>query len=466
MEDLLYKYLGSFHNLPQIVKIIVGHIYGFLPKKIKYGSFYFAYLNRLRSFNEMNDHDVTRAQEKLLFETVNFAIKHIPFYKSFKTCNSIKDFRELPVINKKTIRNSSFEFVNPLNTHRRIKTNTGGSTGTPLEFYLERDVSRPKERAHFDWYWGQFEYKFGDKVLMIRGLPLHNGRQYEYRPIDNVLNVSCYNVNEQNISQLMDQINKFEPLFIHAYPSSLKILTVLMDCLALRINFKLRSIFLGSENLSIGDRMYFEQFYSAQVVNWYGHTERLIHGGNCPYSNEFHFYPAYGYVELLDENNMPITQDGIEGRIVATGFDNKVMPLIRYDIGDQGVLSEKNRCKCGFKGITLKKITGRYQHFIVLSDNTRVSLTAFIFGQHLEAFKKIQEMQIVQERIGEIELRIVKSSAYTSKDEKVLLKNLNNSVNNKIKISLTYVNQLNKTSSGKSMFFISRLSNYEDSYDI
>ena len=458
MEDLLYKYLSIFQNLPRVVKKIVGHIYGLLPKRIKYGSFYFTYLSRLRSFREMNDKEVSKAQEMLLFETVNFAIAHIPYYKGFRICNSMEEFRELPVINKQVIRNSPLEFVNPVGVHHRIRSNTGGSSGTPLEFYLEKNVSRPKERAHFDWYWGQFGYKHGDKILMIRGLPIQNNKLYEYRPIDNVLNVTCYNINENNLSLILDNINRFEPMVIHAYPSSLKILTVLMDGMSYKNRLKVKSIFLGSEYLTTADRIYFESFYSAPVVNWYGHTERLIHGGNCPYSDEFHFYPFYGYLELLDEQGVPVIRPGSEGRIVATGFDNRIMPFIRYDTGDRGVLSGKTNCSCGFKGITLKMITGRSQHVIVLNDNTRVSLTAFIFGQHLEAFKKIQEMQILQEKKGEIELKIIKSSAYTDVDERDFLKTLLESVNHKIRISVTYVNHLDKTSSGKNILFISKLS--------
>ncbi len=458
MEDLLYKYLSIFQNLPRVVKKIVGHIYGLLPKRIKYGSFYYTYLRRLRSFREMNDHEVIRAQEMLLFEIVNYAITHIPYYKGFRFCNSINEFRELPVIDKQVIRNSPLEFLNPAGVNHRIRSNTGGSSGTPLEFYLEKDVSRPKERAHFDWYWGQFGYKPGDRILMIRGLPIHKNRLYEYRAIDNVLNVTCYNLNESNITKVADQIKRFKPLFLHAYPSSLKILTILMDCMDVDVRLKVKRIFLGSESLTQGDRMYFENFYKAKVANWYGHTERLIHGGNCTYSNEFHFYPFYGYLELLDGEGVPVIQPGSEGKIVATGFDNNIMPFIRYDTGDLGVLSEKKQCECGFKGITLKKITGRSQHIIVLSDNTRVSLTAFIFGQHHEAFKKIKEMQILQEKKGEIELKIIKSSSYTDDDERDLLKTLLDSVHHKIRISVTYVNHLDKTSRGKNILFVSKLS--------
>src|SRR5690606_14765097 len=109
----------------------------------------------------------------------------------------------------KQLINKNFDsFVNH-NNLKKIKTNTGGSSGNPFEIYIEKNVSRPKEKAHFDWYWGLFGYKSGDKILMIRGESLADGRLYEYQPIENKLALSCYLLNTQNIEEVLLKINKF-----------------------------------------------------------------------------------------------------------------------------------------------------------------------------------------------------------------------------------------------------------------
>ena len=458
MEDFLYKYLSFYGILPQPIKQFIGRLYSYLPNRFKYGPFYYLYAERLRSFFQMGSlQEIEREQNKLLFSQVNRSIEQIPFYRHYKKISSLEEFRILPVIDKNTIREKRDELINPLLPGKKIIANTGGSSGTPLEFYIEKGVSRSKEKAHFDWYWHQFGYKPFDKMLMIRGLPLAGKRLYEFRTIDNILNISCYNINKNNIQEVLVRINQFRPKFIHAYPSSLKVITSLLEQHKKKLDFSITAIFLGSEYLNENDRCYFEGFYNARIVNWYGHSERLIHGGNCPFSNEYHFYPSYGFIELLDENNQVINHPGKEGRIVATGFDNRIMPFIRYDTGDLGVLSDQSTCKCGFKGVSLQKIAGRGHDLIVLSDGTQVSLTAFIFGQHLEAFKRISEMQVVQHKIGEIELRIVKNSDFTPKDEENTKKTLLNSVNNKIIIDFNYVESIPKTSRGKNVFFISSL---------
>ncbi len=457
MEDSLYRFLRLFLKLPRPLKRILDGLYSKVPDKIKYGSFYFKYDKRIRYFNSLNREEIRKEQSALLYRQINNAINNIPFYKKYGPYTTKTDLLKFPVINKGMVIDSYDMFVNSDHKDLRIKANTGGSSGTPLSFYLEKNVSRPKEKAHFNWFWGQFGYKPNDPILMIRGKPLSENRMYEYSAINNILNVSCYNINHNNISLVVNEIRKHKPLFIHAYPSSLKILTVLMDNHHSKVDFNLKAIFLGSENLPDDDRLYFEQFYHTTVKNWYGHTERLIHGGNCPFSNEYHFYPFYGYIELLDENNEPIEKPGVEGRIVATGFDNSIMPFIRYDTDDIGVLSELSECPCGFKGTSLKRIVGRSQNSIILSDNTQISLTAFIFGQHLQAFKKIVEIQIVQEVPGELEIRIIKSLSFRARDEQSFISTLLSSVDNKLLIKLNYVTEIPKTTSGKSIFFISKL---------
>ncbi len=458
MEDFLYRFLSLFNKLPLPVRQSLGRIYQIIPARLKYGRFYSRYHSRLEFFSHLTTAaQINEEQGKLLVQQVNAAVESVPFYKPLQKLNTPEDIRHFPVITKKTILDHYEAFLNPQLKNKRLKANTGGSSGTPLEFYIEKDVSRPKEKAHFNWYWGMSGYKPGDPMLMVRGVPLQGNKTHEYRTVDNILNVSCFTVNETNILPVLDSINRFSPRFIHAYPSSLKVITSLLEPYRSRIEFKPRALFLGSEFLSTDDRKGFEAFYQAPAINWYGHSERLVHGGNCPYSGEYHFYPAYGYLELLDDNDNQVTAAGAEGRIVATGFDNRVMPFIRYDTGDMGILSGNNECSCGFRGTSLQKISGRGQDVILLTDGTRVSLTAFIFGQHLEAFDKIRELQVIQNKAGEVELAVVKSPGFTSKDEKSVMDTLSRSVNGKIKLYIRYVSSVSKTPRGKNIFFISKL---------
>lgn len=450
MEDLLYKLLNIYRNLPYPIKFLIGKLYNGLPMRYRYGTFYFHYTKRIHRFNQIaNYQQIEKEQQTLLLKEVNYAIEHIRYYQKYAICNSISDLNRLPVITKDDIINNYNDFINIALKNRSLKTNTGGSSGNPLEFYLEKNISRSKEKAHFSWYWGQFGYKNNDKIMVVRGMPLKGNKLYEYQPIDNTLNISCYLINVSNVNKVVEQINKFNPSFIHAYPSSLKILTESIIKVNAKLNVKIRAAFLGSEHLYQHDKKLFADFYQCKIVNWYGHSERLIHGGYCPYSDEYHFYPYYGFIELVDEQNQIITEPGKEGKIIATGFDNKIMPFIRYDTGDIGVLTDKQTCACGFKGTMLKEVKGRGQDFIYLTDGTKVSLTAFIFGQHLNQFSDIREIQIIQKKRGEINILLSLVTPNQEFNTESFVKTLTSSVNNKIKIDVNFVDKIPKTKRGK-----------------
>lgn len=446
LEDKLYKYLKIYKSSPTWLKKTVGFSYFFLPKRIKYGKFYFSYLNRIKGWE-------SGMQAQLLNEQLKFATSNVPFYKKKEFTSGLSSF---PILGKKELKENLTSFITSDNK-KLLKTNTGGSSGTPFEFYLEKGISRPKEQAHFDWYWKQFGYSTGDPVLMVRGEPLPNNQLYEYQSIGNKLAVSCYLVNGSNIASLIEAINKFNPKFIHAYPSAIKNLTNCAISANVQLSINVKALFLGSEGLFPPDRQFLEKYYNAKVVNWYGHSERLIHAGNCPFSDEYHVFPFYGYLELLDENNSPVLDPGKKGRIVATGFDNKAMPFIRYDTGDEAVLSDVKKCKCGFEGTTLKKILGRSQDYIFLEDRSKVSLTAFIFGQHFSEFSLINELQLEQKKEGELLVRIVPNKSMTPEEVKILQKKMELSVDNKIKINIILVKEIQKTSRGKHRFLIQKI---------
>lgn len=458
-EDILYPLLHLYNSLPLSIRNIFGLIYRLLPKNIRSGSFYNQYVQRIEFFQDfMKDRD--QLQADLLSEQLNYSKREIPFYQSLNEVKTLTDICDFPIITKETINNSPDSFLNNRLLSKAIKANTGGSSGAPFVFYIDKGITRPKEAAHFDWYWGKYGFKPGDKVLMIRGKSLRKNADYEYHTIGNKLVVSCYNMNQNSINAIHKQIHKFKPKFIHAYPSSLLTFTKELQLYlnGNKADFHIQTIFLGSEYLFDDDEQYFKSFYQSRIVTWYGHSECLIHGAKCVMSGDYHFYPFYGFVELVDENDQRIKEPGIEGRIIATGFDNKVMPLIRYDTGDIGVLSPRKECSCGFKGVSLSKIIGRGKDYIVLKDNTSVSLTALIFGQHHEEFGMIREMQIIQNEPGEIYLNIVPLKGISKDDIESLKNRLINSVKTtSLVVQIQVVEKIKKTIRGKHKLLIQNI---------
>jgi len=451
IEDIFYPILKVYNGLPLPIRNFIGSIYRKLPKKFKYGSFYYEYKQRINEFENSSYELKILKQEKLLIAQVNRAIKSIPFYSKHVPIKTVSELDTLPIIQKEDISENISAFHNEKEKEKSLKSNTGGSSGTPFSFYIEKGITRPKEAAHFNWYWNKYSFKEGDRVLMLRGKALKNNAKFEYQSIHNKLVVSCYNVGQDDLEDIYKQIIKFKPEFIHAYPSALLSFTKELEIYLKDKPFDLeiKTIFLGSEKVFKRDEEFLGKFYNSKVVNWYGHSECLIHAARCDISGDYHFFPFYGFLELIDENDQQINDSGIEGRIVATGFDNSVMPLIRYDTGDLGAYSANKECECGFKGRSLSSISGRSKDYIYLNDKTKVSLTAFIFGQHHKEFEKIKELQVTQSKHGEILLKVLPLNEFTGKDKFSFKKNLIKSVDHKLLVEIEVVKEIEKTHRGK-----------------
>jgi phenylacetate-CoA ligase len=457
MEDALYPLLNIYKRLPMSFQNVIGRFYRGLPAMFRYGSFYDLYQKRINLFLNGRPDEISLLQFRLLSEITTHALTEVPFWRKMPPVKKIEDFQKWPIVTKTDIVTKPESFISETFSEKGLRANTGGGSGEPMAFFIHAGQTRPKEAAHFDWFWGQCGYSSGDRLLMIRGASLKGNALYQHQSIKNCLAVSCYELNQKNIESVLKEIRKFRPKFVHGYPSAVKnFIHCIIENSKAFWNLPLSGVFLGSEGMTDFDRIQIERFFETRVLTWYGHSECAIMGGNSLESNEFHFFPFYGYAELLDEEDKPIDIPGVKGRIVATSFDNYVMPFIRYDTGDYGTLSA-NKYYHGMPCLVLSKIDGRAQDLIYLVDGTRVSLTAFIFGQHLPEFSRIREMQLVQDAPGKLLLRIVKGTTFSENDTQTMVKRLERSVSGKIEISCRYVSRIEKTHRGKHRFLVQNI---------
>ncbi len=459
MEDSLFRFLSTYRKLPVCLQSLIGNCYNRIPFSVRYGAFYPEYRRRIQAFEQAAGRGpaaVRQLQWELLAKNVNAAIADIPFYQRFAPIADWHDFEQLPVVGKQDYLARRDDFCRRGDRALFLESNTGGSSGTPMTFYLEKNRTRPKEYSHFHWFWGWWGFRPGAKVLMVRGKALAHNALVDRDPLKNCLNISCYELNKTNAAIAVAAIRKFQPEFIHAYPSALN---NLMKCVGggARDAFgSIRGIFLGSEYLYEDQRLQIEQFFHAPVCSWYGHSECAVLGGYLPGRHDFAFFPFYGYLELLDDAGNPVSTVGQSGRMVATSFDNGVMPFVRYDTGDRGTLGAPAEFH-GIPMMTLQKIDGREQDVIYLNDGTAVPLTAFIFGQHLEQFSKLLELQLEQSKPGELLLRVVPLEPLGGPELAKLKDFLENSVSRKLKITVEPVEKLAKTVRGKHRFLIQHI---------
>lgn len=464
IEDALYRFKNMYRVSPWWLKRTAGWVYSKFPMDIRYGKVYQEYEEFLRDSQWWTQTELEEWQLEQLNKLLKHAYENVPYYKHIYDERGLKpddikdfnDLRKLPYLTRYIVKNN-FEKLIAQNypKSKRLYFTTGGTSGTPLGFYWEKGRTRSLERAFMWRQWNWAGYNLGDKTVVLRGSVIKD-LIADYDPIDNTLFLSSYNLREETLASYIEKIQAFQPKSIQAYPSVIS----LFANYVLRHNIppiqSLKVILCGSENLFPPQRELLEQAFQCRVFSWYGQGECVSLAGNCEHSNNYHVFSEYSITELIDANDNPVYEEGGMGEIVATGFNNYVMPFIRYKTGDVGVRTTAP-CSCGRNYPLLKRIEGRTQEYIITKDDRIVSLTGLIFGLHFTAFTKIRKMQLIQEHKGIVTVKIVKEVGYSSEDEQEIKSKMQNAVDGSLEITFCYVDDIAPTPRGKHKFLIQKL---------
>ena len=385
---------------------------------------------------------------------------NIPFYQKFldkkidvEKIKTLQILNNFPIINKKIIQKDPDLFLNFKNKKKIINRTTGGSTGTPLTVWSDMDF-QIKDKANTIYYTQIFGINiFKDKSVRIYGdkIPqfLINENKYWYKKDVNQLVMSSFHINSNTYDNYLKQISIHKPKYIHSRSSTIFTLARLIDENNKNFKIKLKYIFVDGEYLTKGQRRTIESVFRCRVINIYGHTEGALIGHPCAHSNYLHFMPQNGILELVDRHGKEINTDGKKGRVIATGFNNQILPLLRYETGDVG-LKEKKKCKCGRNYFLLKEIEGREQDYVYDKNKKKVPLAPAIFNYNDMDWKGINEFKVIQKKPGKILVNIEKNEKYSSKEIKSRVnKKINLIFGNRIKVSSSIVKKILKTKIGK-----------------
>jgi len=456
---------GYLKNLYLRSPLFIQKLYSKVPFKYRMGKTYRQTCSLIEETDMLSWQDLEKLQSRYLRNLIEHAYNNVPYYKEAMrrlgiTPSDIKntsDLQMLPLLDKRIMQEEEEKMISVASVKEGcFRANTGGSTGTSFGFYINNSAY-PKEQAYLTSQWGRVGYKPGNPKITLRGRVIDDSdKHWLYNPIYNELVLSSYHLDTESMFQYLDIIKHFKPEFIHGYPSAIVLLLQFLQENNIKEIPKIKAVLCGSEPVYNYQRNLIEDVLDTRVYSWYGLSEWVILGGECEYSHSYHMFPLYGIVELVDQKGNIIEQPNQEGEIIATGFHNTITPFIRYRTGDIGIYDNFDRCECGRAYRRLKKVHGRKQDYIITKTGKKVPLTAFIFGQHFHAFENIYKMQIVQKEVGSIVVRIVKKTEYKTLDEKELKDKMLKSVDSDLTVDFSYVDEVEKTQSGKELFLIQK----------
>lgn len=342
------------------------------------------------------------------------AHEHCPYYRERLAAagmgpsdlRSLEDVQRIPILEKKQIQQHRDAMVSKQTpTANLLPNQTGGSTGTPISFFLdiERKCSREAAARRHDVWAG---WNYGDKIAFVWGAAPDfrpDGLKTRLRNllIDRSISLNTGAVTTSEMRDFHTKFEQFRPKIILAYAKSLTLVTKYFISSGLKLKHRPQGIVTSAEVLSDSDRELLEDYYQCKVFNRYGCREVSVIASECDQHDGLHVMAEGLYVEIVKGNSL--AEPGEAGSVVVTDLLNYAMPLIRYRIGDVASMNFAP-CTCGRELPRLNEVEGRVTDFLVADDGRLVSgvfLATYVLAQR----PSLGQVQILQKRQKQVRFR-------------------------------------------------------------
>jgi phenylacetate-CoA ligase len=461
--DLRARFKEWRKNLPLPVRKAYGRI-----RRMRSQHWVWSHPEFLKWYNELLEtqwwsrEQLEELQLVRLQALLSHSYEHVPYYRRIfderklkpADFKSLDDLQLLPILTKEDVRQNLRELVAVnIDPNQLYFMMTGGTSGTPLGFYHQKDVTVPHEDAFMYRQWSWVGYNFGDPLVYLRrSTPLKHLDKYgnpawwDFNTDENSLVLSLFHLSEETFGEYVEKLRTFRPRFIQGFPSVLEMLSRYMIEHHIT-DVRPKAVLTECENLYPAQREAIHQAFACPVLAGYGHSERAVDAVECEQANgNYHVSMEYGILEITDEDGRRVP-DGKSGFITGTGLDTHCMPFIRYQTDDVGRVSDE-ACACGRKSPLLVDIVGRWQHEVVItSDDKLVPVTSL--NVHANTFQNVAQYQYYQERRGELIVRLVKLQDYTEADTQRILQVFNSKFRGKMDVKIVFLPEIARTKRSK-----------------
>lgn len=365
-----------------------------------------------------------------------------------------------PILTKEIIRKNS-DRLNSTDLSRRnwIYNSSGGSTGEPIRLIQDRqymDHQMAIQWLSFNWAGRKLGepayFLWGSERDILKGTIGLRKKILNKLTNDRFLN--AFLMTPEKMRQYLAQLNRMPPKLIVAYVQSIYELAQFAEKEKIFVAPQ-TAIMTSAGTLFSFMREKIETVFQCKVFNRYGSREVGDIACECETHAGLHVFPWGNYIEIVDEQGR-LVPNGIEGNILVTNLSNFAMPLIRYSIGDRGVLSQSDCCKCGRQGQIIEKITGRNVDVFRKIDGTLVDGEYFT---HLLYFKDwVRKFQVVQKDYSHVVFRIVKTDVdYAPEDLADIQEKTKIVMGEDCIVSIEFLDDIPPSESGKYRYTISEV---------
>lgn len=358
--------------------------------------------------------ELNKLQEEKLKSIVRYVYQHSDFYrKRFdeagvkpEDIKTLSDVTKLPFTYKKDLRDTYPTGMFCVANEQLVRFHvSSGTTGKPTVVgYTKNDIhewATSLARAMTSIGVGrgdiiQVSYGYG---LFTGGLGLHYGAE---EVGCTVLPTSSGNTEKQ--IELMQDLGTTT---MACTPSYFLFMTEVAKSMgiSLKDDTKLKIGIFGAEPWSQQMRARIEEITGIKAYDVFGTSE--LSGPlftECTYQDGIHIWADQFLIEVIDPETGESLPDGERGELVITTLAKEALPLIRYRVGDNTVLS-KEPCRCGRTHPRIMRILGRVDDMLIIR-----GINVFP-GQIESVLMNIPEVgehfQIIVDRVNELDVMAV-----------------------------------------------------------
>ena len=426
-----------------------------------------AYLKEFEKSQFLSPNDIKELSWKRLLHILNHAYTNIPYYRDSWNNVGVKpsdiksedDLLRIPLLEKMDVQRNLDRLVDPnYPKDKMVIDQTGGSTGTPVKYYVSQDrlCSRgAAAKRHDHWAGHDIGFPLGGLWGAARDMPKPSFRRkirnlfFPHMPIFNTAMFT-----EEACIEYNETLKKYRPPVILAYANAMGMFARVLKKRGIQA-YQPKGIITSAEVLKPEDREIIEDVCGCKVFNRLGCREFSVIASECEKHNGLHVMSEGLYVEILKNNKH--AAPGELGEIVITDMLNLPMPLIRYRIKDTARWKE-GTCSCGRGLPRISDVEGRVTGFIVGAD--RQLCSGVVLATMIISHKPtLGQIQILQTEIGKITYKIAvgNESNLSQEDRDYLREKTSLYLGKETEIAYEFVDHIPHESSGKYLFSISTI---------
>lgn len=387
--------MGSINKIvkksPSFIKRLY---YNAIPFSKRYGKVYEDTLSFLIESSKWDIQTKKDYQYLEMKKLLRHCYKNVPFYRNIFISNgwkvedfrSIDDLKNFPVLTKRIIMDN-YQNMIAVNfaDHKYYPISTSGTSGDKLKFYVNDEVFKKEAAFNMRAYLEQGAQMYDTpSVWLRRYVPKESNSPLWYYDYElKRLYMSAYHLNSQTIGMYIDKINSGNYQTICTYPSSAYIFACLCEENDLKLD-RVKKIHVTSEKMLNQWYDKVESVFGIKPCGHYGQMEKVSFMHQTEGSRDYCQNLEYGIDEFYDIG------DGTHG-LIATGFINYYMPLIRYRTEDTFVIENGK----------VKEINGRSSDILVSSSGSRLPGVNFYswVDKKMPAIKMFQIIQKTKKSI-------------------------------------------------------------------